>query len=181
MIRDKSLYKEEIVDGIEYTFVKSRDYRGNGLQRILNMVELPFQMWKTMKLFFKKEKPDVIYTSSPDLFVAFFALVFGRKKKIPVVVEVRDLWPESIVEYNGMSRKNPIIQILYQLEKWIYKKADRLIFTMPGGKEYIKDNLRLEARSRYLDEYSQADNYIDVYLGDEKIQEVPLYELDFRR
>lgn len=48
-------------------------------------------------------------------------------------------------------------------------------------KEYLKDNLRLEARSRYLDEYSQADNYIDVYLGDEKIQEVPLYELDFRR
>lgn len=47
--------------------------------------------------------------------------------------------------------------------------------------EYLKDNLRLEARSRYLDEYSQADNYIDVYLGDEKIQEVPLYELDFRR
>lgn len=139
MIRDKSLYKEEIVDGIEYTFVKSRDYKGNGLQRILNMVELPFQMWKTMKLFFKKEKPDVIYTSSPDLFVAFFALVFGRKKKIPVVVEVRDLWPESIVEYKRMSRKNPIIQVLYQLEKWIYKKADRLIFTMPGGKEYIKD------------------------------------------
>nr|UWI37983.1 MAG: hypothetical protein [Bacteriophage sp.] len=48
-------------------------------------------------------------------------------------------------------------------------------------KEYLKDNLRLEARSRYLDEYSQADNYIDVYLGDEKIQEVPFYELDFRR
>lgn len=48
-------------------------------------------------------------------------------------------------------------------------------------KEYLKDNLRLEARSRYLDEYSQADNHIDVYLGDEKIQEVPLYELDFRR
>lgn len=48
-------------------------------------------------------------------------------------------------------------------------------------KEYIKDNLRLEASSRYLDEYSQADNYIEVYLGDEKIQEVPLYELDFRR
>lgn len=48
-------------------------------------------------------------------------------------------------------------------------------------KEYLKDNLRLEARSRYLDEYSQADNYIEVYLGDKKIQEVPLYELDFRR
>lgn len=46
-------------------------------------------------------------------------------------------------------------------------------------KEYLKKNLRLEPRVRYLDAYSSADNYLDVYLGDEKIQEVSLYELDF--
>lgn len=40
---------------------------------------------------------------------------------------------------------------------------------------------RLEAKSRYLDEYSSADNYITVYLGDGIIQEVSLYELDFSR
>lgn len=38
--------------------------------------------------------------------------------------------------------------------------------------EYLKGNLRLEANSRYLDEYSSADNYITVYLGDEIIQYV---------
>lgn len=139
MIKDRSLYREEMEDGVEYTFVRSRDYKGNGMDRVINMMDLPFKTWKAMKLFYKKQKPDVIYTSSPDLFVAFFALRFGRKYKIPVVVEVRDLWPESIVEYNKISRKNPIIQILYQLEKWIYKKADQLIFTMEGGKEYIRD------------------------------------------
>lgn len=48
-------------------------------------------------------------------------------------------------------------------------------------KEYLKGNLRLEANSRYLDAYSSADNYITVYLGDEIIQEVSLYELDFSR
>lgn len=48
-------------------------------------------------------------------------------------------------------------------------------------KEYLKGNLRLEAESRYLDEYSSADNYITVYLGDEIIQEVSLHELDFSR
>lgn len=47
--------------------------------------------------------------------------------------------------------------------------------------EYLKGNLRLEAKSRYLYEYSSADNYITVYLGDEIIQEVSLYELDFSR
>lgn len=41
-------------------------------------------------------------------------------------------------------------------------------------KEYLKENLRLEARLEYLDEYSNPENYMDVYLGDEKIQEVSL-------
>ncbi len=139
MIKDKSLYREEMEDGVEYTFVRSRDYKGNGIDRIVNMIDLPFKMWKTMKQFWKKKKPDVIYTSSPDLFVAFFALLFGKRHRVPVVVEIRDLWPESIVVYNKMSKRNLIIRVLYQLEKWIYQKADRLIFTMPGGVNYIKD------------------------------------------
>ena len=45
-------------------------------------------------------------------------------------------------------------------------------------KEYLKKNLRLEPRVKYLDEYSSPENYLDVYLGKEKIQEVLLYELD---
>lgn len=47
-------------------------------------------------------------------------------------------------------------------------------------KEYLKKNLRMESGVRYLDAYSQ-ENYLDVYLGEEKIQEVSLYELDFGR
>lgn len=160
MIKDKSLYKEEMEDGVEYTFVRSRDYKGNGLDRILNMIDTPFKIQKAMRCFYKKEKPDVIYTSSPDLFVAFFALLFGNMHKVPVVVEIRDLWPESIVEYNGMSRKNPIIQILYQLEKWIYKKADQLIFTMEGGKEYIKD--KGWDKKINLDKVNHVNNGVDL-------------------
>lgn len=41
-------------------------------------------------------------------------------------------------------------------------------------KEYLKKNLRLEPRVRYFDEYSSPENYLDVYLGKEKIQEVLL-------
>lgn len=48
-------------------------------------------------------------------------------------------------------------------------------------KEYLKKNLRIESRVRYLDAYSSPENYLDVYLGEEKIQEVSLYELDFGR
>ena len=39
----------------------------------------------------------------------------------------------------------------------------------------------MESRVRYLDAYSPPENYLDVYLGEEKIREVSLYELDFGR
>mgnify|MGYP002508161968 CR=1 FL=1 len=66
----------------------------------------------------------------------------------------------SHVEYNKMSKKNPVIQILYQLEKWIYKKADRIIFTMPGGQEYIRD--RGWDRIINLDKVYHLNNGVDI-------------------
>lgn len=53
--------------------------------------------------------------------------------------EVRDLWPESLVEVGIIKRNSLIAKILYLGEKWIYKRADKLIFTMPGGLNYIQD------------------------------------------
>lgn len=41
-------------------------------------------------------------------------------------------------------------------------------------KEYLKKNLRIESRVKYIDEYRSPENYLDVYLGKEKIQEVLL-------
>lgn len=41
-------------------------------------------------------------------------------------------------------------------------------------KEYLKKNLRIESRAKYINEYSSPENYLDVYLGKEKIQEVLL-------
>lgn len=140
MVQDKSLFVEKDMDGVPYTFLRTADYTGNGLSRIFNMLEFPLRVMQAAGKFKKQgERPDVIYTSAPSIFAAGAALITARRLKVPCVVEIRDIWPESIVEYKGMSRKNPIIQILYQLEKWLYKGADRLIFTMEGGKDYIME------------------------------------------
>lgn len=137
MIEDDSLYLSKEMDGVKYIFVHSHNYQGNGVDRIINMIGFPFEVQKTMQKLLKEDRPDVIYTSSPDIFVPFFTVKFCRKHKIPVVFEVRDLWPESIVAYSRFTKNNPIIKFLYRIEKWMYQKADRLIFTMEGGKDYI--------------------------------------------
>jgi glycosyltransferase involved in cell wall biosynthesis len=176
LIKDNSLYKRKSMDGVKYTFIRSREYKGNGLDRILNMIDFPFQVIKTLNRYYKKRKPDVIYTSSPDLFVAFFAVCYGKFHRIPVVLEVRDLWPESIVSYNNMNKKNPIISILYQLEKWIYRSADNIIFTMQGGWKYIKEqrwDKKIDIQKVY-----HINNGVDIEEYGENMQKYKVHDSD---
>lgn len=135
---EKITFKDVDFDGVHYTYIKCGSYKGNGLGRIKNMLGFSFSIRKIWKAY-KHEAPDVIYTSTPDLLTPWRAVPFAKKHKLPCVVEVRDLWPLSVVEYNNISEKNPVIVALYMLERHIYKKADALVFTMPGGGDYIKD------------------------------------------
>lgn len=137
------LWHEQLAEEIEtpFVFVRGRTYAGNGKQRVLNMVDFYRNVQKAAKAYAKQHgKPDVIYASSvhPLTLVAGerLAKYFGVK----CICEVRDLWPESIVAYSSrFTKDNPLIKLLYQGEKWIYKKADKLIFTMEGGGRYIAD------------------------------------------
>ncbi|MBE6639336.1 MAG: glycosyltransferase family 4 protein [Ruminococcaceae bacterium] len=125
------------VDGEEFVFLNSNTYEGNSFKRKLNFLSFA---WKLKKLPKKlHEKPDVIYTSSPDIFAAFYAIKLARKLKVPCVLEIRDLWPESIIEYNGFSKNHPLIQIMYKMEKWMYKHASSIVFTTEGERQYILD------------------------------------------
>ena len=157
MISGKELFIEKEVDGVEYTFVRTSDYKGNKLGRIINMLQFPFRVWRVCKRF---EKPDVIYTSSPSPLTAVAAVLLAKRLKVPKVVEIRDLWPESIVEYNNISKKNPVVIALYQLEKWLYKHADKLVFTMAGGKDYIKEKGWDEKID--LDKIEHVNNGVDL-------------------
>ena len=59
--------------------------------------------------------------------------------KCKTVVEIADLWPESLIAYDIVGKHNPIIFYLRNIEKWIYKHADKVVFTMEGAYEYIKE------------------------------------------
>ena len=172
---DPDLFKEIEVEGLTYTYIKSGQYTGNGFGRIKNMLSFAFNIAKIRKSF-GEEKPDLIYTSSPDIFTAYFAQRLAKKMKLPNVVEIRDLWPMSIVEYKNMSNSNPIIQVLYQLEKSIYKRADALVFTMPGGKDYITDKKWEKKIS--LDKVFHINNGVDVREQEAQIQEFVYEDAD---
>lgn len=137
------LLKEVTFDGVPYTYVHTMGYTKNNWRRIVNMVQFSFRCKKAMrKLMAEGERPDVIYASSPVPFSSKSAMSFAKQNHIPFVFEVRDLWPQSLVEYGNLNAKpytKPIVAALYALEHTLYRGADRIVFTMSGGLRYLQD------------------------------------------
>lgn len=127
---------EEI--GVPFVFVRGRDYVTNGVKRVLNMLDFYFNAQKAAKEYAKLHgKPDVIYASSVHPLTLVAGIRLARRYGIKCVCEVRDLWPETFVSLGMMDKNSPFVRLLRVLEKRIYRKADRLIFTVEGAYDYI--------------------------------------------
>lgn len=121
-----------VCEGIRYKYLTASQYSGNGAGRMKNMLEFCLKLKELKKL---GDRPDVIIVCEAYMF--FFARHYF--KGIPIITDIVDLWPESIIEYSDVSKKSPLIQVLYQVEKIAYIKTDALIFSMEGGKDYVKE------------------------------------------
>ncbi|MDO1446146.1 glycosyltransferase family 4 protein [Rhodocytophaga aerolata] len=73
-------------------------------------------------LFYTREKYNVVLVTSPPLFVGITGYVLSILKAVPLVFEVRDLWPESAIDTGVLTNKS-IIRFAYRFEKFIYKKS----------------------------------------------------------
>ncbi len=136
--RRKYVIKE--TNGIPFVFVKTSPYQGNGFGRVKNMFGFSKNLLLIAKKFAKDYgKPDVILASSVHPLTLVVGIIIAKKFKIPCICEIRDLWPETLVAYGAIKKESVFARILYKGEKWIYKKADSIIMTWEGGREYIVD------------------------------------------
>lgn len=136
LITDGSSWREETVNGVHYVYIKCLNYQGNGLRRIYNMCEFA---WKLPGICKKFSRPDAIVATSIPPTSCAMGIHLARKYKCRGVAEIADLWPESIVAMGIAGPYNPAVLVLRRLEKWIYQKADAVVFTMEGAYDYIKE------------------------------------------
>ena len=133
LITDNKKFVTKKYGKIKFIHIKTNSYKGNSLKRFYNLIIFPLRLLLLSKKF---EKPDVI---SQVATVPFGNIIYfvAKKFKSKYIVDVVDLWPESFVAYNLISKKNLFIKIAYLAEKWLYQKADEIVFSMEGGKDYI--------------------------------------------
>jgi len=129
-------WKKQVEEGVPFVWVRTPPYTGNGPDRAWNMLcfGLRINRWAER---FGLERPDVVVGSSPHLFAALGAQELARRHNVPFVLEIRDLWPQTLIELGNFSPRNPGIQVLERIERRLYRSADHIICLLPGGAEYI--------------------------------------------
>lgn len=82
-------------------------------------------------IFKTKGKFDVIIVTSPPLFIGITGYLLSKIKRVPMVFEVRDLWPESAIDTGVLTNKF-IIKLAFGIEAFLYKKAKLINVLTPA-------------------------------------------------
>jgi len=133
LITDNRKFIKAQYDGIKFIHIKTNSYEGNGLKRFYNLILFAIRFFILSKKF---DKPDVIAQIAT---VPFGNMIYFVAKRFEAkyIVDVVDLWPESFVAFGLISKNNPLVKMAYLAEKWLYERADEIVFSMEGGKNYI--------------------------------------------
>jgi len=84
---------------------------------------------------FRVARADVVIASSPPLLVAFPAWIAARLGGARLIFEVRDLHPESAITTGVIREKGLVARLLYAIERWAYRSADRVNVLTPAFRE----------------------------------------------
>lgn len=87
-------------------------------------------------IFYSKGKFDVVIVTSPPLFVGLAGIVLSRYIKCPLVVEIRDLWPESAVD-TGVLKQKLLIRLAYWFEGFLHRQSKLIVVLTPAFKDVL--------------------------------------------
>lgn len=130
-------YSTELIDGVRYCWVRTPGYGGAASERSLNMVRFGLGVWRGSRI--PLPQPDIVVGSSPHLLAPLGAMHAARQLKAAFVMEVRDIWPESLVELGGPSPHHPAVIALGRIERYLYRQSDLVVTLLPGAAEHIRD------------------------------------------
>ena len=105
--------------------------------RLVNYFSLIFTA--TLFELFDKSKYDVVFTTSPPLFLGIAGYLISKIKKTVFVFDIRDLWPKFGVDSGNLTKNTIYVRLAERLEDSLYKRADIITVTTNGKYEYLNE------------------------------------------
>jgi colanic acid biosynthesis glycosyl transferase WcaI len=119
----------EVLQGIRVVRVKTFITRNEGF--FLRILDYLSYCLSASVHAWREARPDVVVSTSPHLFIAVAGAVHALLRRLPHVMEVRDLWPATIAATGSMGR-GTVYRMLERLELWLYRRSERVILLTPA-------------------------------------------------
>jgi hypothetical protein len=127
------------IGGVDYWFVRTPSYSRNSIGRLLNMTWFGIQFSADVNdLIRTSGKPDLVIASTPHFFHVPAARRIARRFTIPLWVEVRDLWPDSLVTLGMAASWHPLVKLIGAQERRMYRIADRVISLLANAEAHMR-------------------------------------------
>ncbi|WOX05446.1 glycosyltransferase family 4 protein [Microbulbifer pacificus] len=129
------LVQREQIDGVKVTrlpLYPSHDQSAIG--RILNYAS--FAATSLFYSLFGARRPDVIYAYHPPLTVGVVAALIRMFRRIPVVYDIQDMWPDTL-RATGMFSNEKALKAVSWVCDWVYRRVDQLVVLSPGFKRLL--------------------------------------------
>lgn len=127
----------QLIDGVRFLRLRAHGYSGNGAARIRNMLDYTFAVLQRRNLQ-DLDPPDAIVGSSVHPLAAWAGSVLARRYRVPFVFEVRDLWPQTLIDMGRLKPTSMLAVILRALEKRLYRDAKKIVVLLPRAGDYIE-------------------------------------------
>ena len=139
-LRKYELVKTDHIQGIKWNWLRVLTYKKNNLKRILNMLSFCFilKIILLIKILLQKQKVNIIFASSPQLPAAFLSLILAKFIRVPFIFEVRDLWPQVLIDQPGKKNKFLIYSLKF-IERLTYKFSTHIVVLSKDSINYIKE------------------------------------------
>jgi glycosyltransferase involved in cell wall biosynthesis len=128
----------ERVDGIEYVWLKTPVYAGNGPRRALNILVFVVRLLSVMRTLVREFRPDVVVASSTYPLDILPAWLMAKRAGARLVFEVHDLWPLTPIELGGISPRHPFVLLMRAAERFAYRRAERVVSILPMAAGYMR-------------------------------------------
>jgi len=116
--------------------ITNRKYSKSFMNRLFYYLEIALKL--IILILKDKNKYDYIFATSPPIFTGFVGLFAKYKYKTKFIIDIRDLWPESLKGV-GVFSNSFILNFFGLLEKVLYKKSDKIVINSLGFQDYIQN------------------------------------------
>jgi glycosyltransferase involved in cell wall biosynthesis len=160
----KDPVKDEVVGDMLYHWIRTRPYRGRGFSQVRNQLEFVYGCYKAAAML-RDRRPAIVLASSPHPFVAYPAISIARSIGARFIYEVRDLWPQLLLELGSFGRRHPYIMALKAAEFRAVNNAEKIVSVKPGDFEYFKKEHGITQKTfAYWPNGFMPDNNMDEYV-----------------